>query len=69
MIKVDIFSGRVYVETDSLKQSTSSSETFVKCGDAWFGEHGQMIQQRSDDLFNVKTGVSSNWGDPFKDEK
>lgn len=68
MIKVDMFSGRVYIETDNFKQS-SSSETFVKCGDTWFGQHGQMIQQRSDDLFNLKTGVSSNWGDPFKEEE
>lgn len=68
MIKVDIFSGRVYVETENFKQS-NTGDTFIKCGDAWFGEHGQMIQQRSNDLFNVGTGISSTFGDPFKDDK
>lgn len=68
MIKVDIFSGRVYTETENFKQS-NTGETFIKCGDAWFGQHGQMIQQRSNDLLNVQTGVSSNWGDPFKEDK
>lgn len=67
MIKVDIFSGAVYIETDQFKQS-NNSQVFVKCGDTWFGQNGQMIQQRNDDLFNVKTGVSSNWGDPFKED-
>lgn len=68
MIKVDIFSGRVYVETENFKQS-STGETFVKCGDAWFGQHGQMVQQRSNDLFNVHTGISSTFGDPFQEDK
>lgn len=68
MIKVDMFSGRVYVETENFKQS-NTGETFLKCGDTWFGQQGQMIQQRSDDLFNIGTGVSSTFGDPFKDSK
>lgn len=68
MIKVDMFSGRVYTETENFKFS-NTGETFLKCGDTWFGQHGQMIQQRSNDLVNLGTGVSSNWGDPFKDEE
>ena len=68
MIKVDIFSGRVYVETENFKQS-NTGETFVKCGDSWFGQHGQMIQQRGDDFVNIHTGVSSTFGDPFEEKK
>jgi hypothetical protein len=68
MIKVDIFSGRVYVEAENFKQSTTG-ETFIKCGDTWFGQHGQMIQQRTDDLLNLNTGISSNFGDPFQEDK
>lgn len=68
MIKVDIFSGRVYTETENFKQS-NTGDTFIKCGDAWFGQHGQMIQQRSNDLLNVNTGISSTFGDPFKEDK
>jgi len=68
MIKVDLFSGRVYTETESFKQS-SNGDTFAKCGDMWIGEHGEVIQQRSNDLFNIGTGISSTFGDPFKEDK
>ena len=68
MIKVDLFSGRVYTETDSFKQS-NNGDTFIKSGDMWIGEHGEMIQQRSNDQFNINTGISSNFGDPFKEDK
>jgi len=68
MIKVNIFSGHVYTETDNFKQS-DTGDTFVKSGDTWFGQHGEVIQQRGDDLFNVRTGISSTFGDPFKESK
>lgn len=68
MIKVDMLSGRVYTETENFKQS-NTGDTFVKCGDAWFGEHGEMIQQRGNELVNLHTGISSTFGDPFKDDK
>ena len=68
MIKVDIFSGRVYTETENFKQS-NTGETFIKSGDMWFGQHGEVIQQRSNDLLNLHTGISSNFGDPFKEDK
>ena len=45
MIKLDIFSGHVYTETDHFKQS-DNGDTFTKCGDTWFGTHGEVIQQR-----------------------
>jgi hypothetical protein len=68
MIKVDIFSGRVYTETENFKQA-STGETFIKSGDLWIGEDGELIQQRGNDLLNLHTGISSNFGDPFKEDK
>jgi hypothetical protein len=68
MIKVNLFSGRVYTETENFIQS-NTGDTFVKSGDMWIGEHGELIQQRDDELLNIGTGISSNFGDPFKDNK
>jgi hypothetical protein len=68
MIKVNMFSGRVYTESGNFKQS-DTGESFTKCGDTWFGDHGQIIQQRSNDLFNLHTGISSTFGDPFEEDK
>jgi hypothetical protein len=68
MIKVDLFSGRVYTETENFKQS-SNGDTFTKCGNMWLGQHGEVIQQHDDDLLNLHTGISSTFGDPFKDDK
>jgi hypothetical protein len=68
MIKVDLFSGHVYTETGNFKQS-DTGDTFVKCGDMWLGQHGEVIQQRSNDLLNLHTGISSTFGDPFKESK
>jgi hypothetical protein len=68
MIKVDIFSGRVYTQTENFKQS-DTGETFMRCGDTWFGHHGQIIQQRDDEFLNIGTGISSKFGDPFEDKK
>jgi hypothetical protein len=28
-----------------------------------------LIQQRDEELINIGTGISSNFGDPFKDNK
>lgn len=68
MIKVDIFSGRVYTQTENFKQS-DTGETFMRCGDTWFGHHGQVIQQRDDEFVNLHTGISSKFGDPFMEDK
>jgi hypothetical protein len=68
MIKLDIFSGHVYTETDNFKQS-DTGDTFTKCGSMWFGQHGQVIQQRDNDLLNLRTGISSTFGDPFEEDK
>ena len=68
MINVDKFSGRVYTETGNFKQS-DTGDIFMKCGDTWFGTHGEVIQQRGDDCFNLTTGIGSKFGDPFEVKK
>jgi len=66
MIEVNPFSGNVYVETENMKQSSEGS-VFLKCGDSWIGGDGQIIQVRDDELVNITTGISSTFGDPFKE--
>lgn len=68
MIEVNPFSGNVYIETNNTKQSTDG-QVFLKCGDSWIGGDGQIIQIRHDDLFNITTGISSTFGDPFKEQQ
>jgi hypothetical protein len=67
MIKVDRFSGHVYTETEYFKLSDTGN-TFSKCGDTWFGTNGEVIQERDDGYFNLKTGIGSSFGDPFEEE-
>lgn len=68
MIKVDKFSGHVYVETENFKQS-DTGKMFIKSGDTWFGDDGQVIQQHDDEFLNISTGIRSDFGDPFEDIK
>jgi len=68
MIEVNKFSGNVYTQLGGIKQS-NDGEIFMKCGNSWVGSNGQVIQVRDNDLFNVHTGVSSTFGDPFKEPK
>lgn len=65
-MEVNPFSGNSYIQMGNVKQS-NTGEIFMKCGDSWIGSNGQVIQIRNNDLFNIKTGVSSNFGDPFKE--
>jgi len=66
MIEINKFSGHVYNETGNFKQS-DTGEMFMKCGDTWFGENGEIIKQTETGYFNIKTGISSTFGDPFKE--
>jgi hypothetical protein len=67
MIEINKFSGHVYTEMGNVKQS-NTGDIYMKCGDSWIGSNGEVVQIRSNDLFNLKTGVSSNFGDPFKEQ-
>ena len=44
-------------------------KTYYKTGDMWIDDEGSTIQQRDDEFFNLNTGVSSKWGDPFGDKE
>jgi hypothetical protein len=64
----NIFSGNLYTGTDNFKVS-SDGRTFLRCGDNWFSDDGQLIQQRDDVTINYTTGVMSTFGDPFAKEQ
>ena len=68
MFKTNIFSGRTYYETESMKVSDNGN-TFTKLGSTWVGNNGETIQQFGNQLLNTQTGVMSSWGDPFKGDK
>lgn len=64
MIKVDAFSGRTYITTDNVKQSTDG-ETFIKTGDMWISDKGSLVQEQHGEQVNLKTGIRSSFGDAF----
>lgn len=68
MFKINIFSGRTYYETESMKVSDNGN-TFTKMGSTWVGNNGQVIQEFNSQLLNTETGVMSSWGDPFKESR
>jgi hypothetical protein len=64
---VDLFSGKVYTKTDSLLIN-QDGRVFVKTGDNYIGADGEFIMKQGNNLFNTKTGISSNFGDPFLED-
>jgi hypothetical protein len=68
MIEINKFSGHVYTEMGNMKHS-NTGDIYMKCGDSWIGSNGQVVQIRNNDLFNPKTGISSTFGDPFKEQQ
>ena len=68
MIEINKFSGHVYTEMGNTKQS-NTGDIYMKCGNSWIGSNGEVIQIRNNDLLNLKTGVSSTFGDPFKEQQ
>ena len=68
MFKTNIFSGSTYFETKNHKTSADGT-FFTKMGNTWTGSNGVQVQQVGDQLMNLKTGVMSSWGDPFKEDK
>jgi flagellar basal body rod protein FlgG len=61
---VDIFSGQVYTET-SMMRITEDGRVFTKMGDNYIDPNGDLIIKQGNYLLNTKTGVMSNFGDPF----
>ena len=44
-------------------------KTFHKTGNMWIDDEGSTIQEKGGEYFNLNTGVSSKWGDPFGDKE
>jgi len=64
---IDLFSGKVYNKTDNLLIN-QEGRVFVKTGDSYIGADGEFIMKQGNNLFNTKTGMSSNFGDPFLED-
>jgi flagellar basal body rod protein FlgG len=65
---VDIFSGQVYTET-SMMRLTEDGRVFTKIGDNYIASDGELIVKQGNYLLNTKTGIMSNFGDPFLEEE
>lgn len=66
-IFTNLFSGITYFTSDSFKASTE--HTYVKSGDTWISDQGQVIIEQDDGYLNMHTGVHSTWGDPFEEKQ
>jgi hypothetical protein len=68
MIETNKYSGITYVTTGNVKQSNDGAE-FIKCGNMWIDDHGHMVEESQEEFRSLTTGISSNFGDPFVEEK
>jgi len=66
-IFTNLFSGITYFTSDSFK--ASPDHTYVKAGDTWISDKGQVIIEQDDGYLNMHTGVHSTWGDPFEEKQ
>ena len=64
----DKFSGKLYTETGMMRLS-EDGRVFTKVGDNYITPDGEMIIKQGDHLLNIRTGISSNFGDPFLEDK
>lgn len=67
MFETNSFSGHSYVTSGSVK-TREDGITFVKSGDSWIGNRGQIIKQDGSSIKNLTTGIQNNFGDPFGDD-
>jgi hypothetical protein len=63
----DIFSGEVYTETSCMRFA-QDGRVFTKVGDNYIAPDGELIIKQGGHLLNTKTGIMSNFGDPFLEE-
>ena len=63
----DIFSGKLYTET-SMMRLTEDVRVFTKVGDNYIAPDGEKIVKQGNHLLNTKTGIMSNFGDPFLED-
>jgi len=64
---VDIFSGQLYTETSTMRL-TEDGRAFTKIGDNYISPNGELIIKQGGHLLNTKTGIMSNFGDPFLED-
>lgn len=68
MIRLNIFSGHLYNQTDHV-MTRDDGKTFFKCGSFWFGQDDEVIYEtESKKHVNLNNGVHSSFGDPFGDK-
>jgi flagellar basal body rod protein FlgG len=63
----DIFSGAVYTETSTMRIA-QDGRIFTKVGENYIDPDGELIIKQGNYLLNTKTGIMSNFGDPFLEE-
>lgn len=66
-ILTNLFSGITYFVTEAYR--ASPDHFYVKSGNNWISDEGQVIIEQDDGFFNLHTGVHSTWGDPFKEKQ
>lgn len=60
----NLFSGKLYTRMGNTIVDEDGN-LFTKTGDQWIGRGDEIIQRQGTDLMNLKTGMRSNFGDPF----
>ena len=67
MLKVDRFSGHTYFTNGNIK-TNELGDVFVKTGNDYINNNGDYIKKVGLTYLNLRTGVNSNFGDPFGDD-
>jgi len=67
MLKVDRFSGHIYFTSGNIK-TNELGDVFVKTGNDYINNNGDYIKKVGSTYLNLRTGVNSNFGDPFGDD-
>lgn len=67
MFEFNLFSGNSYNTTETTK-IRDDGVVFIKQGNNWIGDNGQIIREDEDGFCNLNTGTSSSFGDPFGED-
>lgn len=64
MFKTNPFSNNTYTTIGDVMVD-QNGKTFVKSGDNWIAQNGDLIQQTNNGFLNHRSGINENFGDPF----
>jgi hypothetical protein len=67
MLKFDRFSNHTYFTHGNIK-TNELGNVFVKTGNDYVAQNGDYIKKVGSTYLNLRTGVNSNFGDPFGDD-